>query len=279
METGRTRDRGRAVHKNVAHTDRREAGGFGFARLASGGVLGAFLGIGAWLLGAPQMLHWEDMFAVPTVLGALLGLTRARTGLWVASTAMAAGLITIGYTPLVPHLLSRNAVDALRPAPAVVVLSAYVHQDGSLSGQAQDRLLQGYALLRQGYAQEMVLTDSTDYHGSQVPAVRRQMRLLGLDYPVDVAGSVRDTHDEALAVARLARARGWRRVLLVTHPWHMRRAAAVFEKAGLNVIRSPCAEGEYDLYGLDTAPGRLRAFQDWLHETVGYAIYRHRGWI
>lgn len=253
--------------------------GFRYARLASGAVLGMFLGIGAWLLGVPQLMHWEDMFAGSAGLGALLGVTRAQSGLWAASAVMAASLIAVGYTPLVPRLLTRDTADALQPAPAVAVLSASIHRDGSLSDQAQDRLLQGYALLRLGDARELVLTDSTDGHGSQVPAVRRQMHLLGLDFPVDVVGPVRDTHDEARAVARLARARGWTRILLVTHPWHMRRAAAVFEKAGLRVTRCPCAEGEYDLDSLDTPPGRFQAFRDWLHEAVGYQIYRWRGWV
>jgi uncharacterized SAM-binding protein YcdF (DUF218 family) len=104
------------------------------------------------------------------------------------------------------------------------------------------------------------------------------MQALGLDYPVDEVGPVFNTHDEAVAVAALARQRGWHRVILVTHLWHMRRAAAVFEKAGLPVLCAPCDEAQYDLKALNTSDARLHAFRDWLHEIVGIAVYRLRGW-
>jgi uncharacterized SAM-binding protein YcdF (DUF218 family) len=68
-------------------------------------------------------------------------------------------------------------------------------------------------------------------------------------------------------------------VILVTQPWHMRRAAGVFEKAGLKVICTPCVEGHYDLTNLDSPSPRLLAFRDWAHEAIGYQVYRLRGWL
>jgi uncharacterized SAM-binding protein YcdF (DUF218 family) len=100
-----------------------------------------------------------------------------------------------------------------------------------------------------------------------------------LDYPIENAGEVADTHDEAMAVARLAHERQWDTVILVTSPWHMRRASAVFEKAGVRVLCSPSVEGKYDMDMLNRPHGRLRAFSDWLHEAIGYEVYRWRGWI
>jgi uncharacterized SAM-binding protein YcdF (DUF218 family) len=88
-----------------------------------------------------------------------------------------------------------------------------------------------------------------------------------------------NTHDEALAVAKLVHQRGWDRIILVTDSWHMRRAAAVFQKAGVKVICSPCQERLYDLEKLEDPQDRLEAFRDWLHEEVGFEWYRLRGWI
>jgi uncharacterized SAM-binding protein YcdF (DUF218 family) len=110
-------------------------------------------------------------------------------------------------------------------------------------------------------------------------AAREQMRDLGLHFPVEVVGPVRNTHDEAVAVSELARQRGWGQVILVTHPWHMRRAAAAFEKAGVKVICVPCVESQYDLGTFDTAGDRLAAFRFWVHETGGYLWYKLRGWV
>lgn len=246
----------------------------------TGFLLGAFLGVGLWLLGCYQSSGTKDMFLAPAAAGALLGLTRLRSCLWAGAFAVLGLLLVIGYSPLVPALTKAGSqADPLVPAPAVVVLSSSVHRGGALSSRAQDRALEGFTVLRGGYAPLLVLTDSVQEDGSQVPAVRGQMRVLGLRFPVEVTGPVRDTHDEALAVARIARRRGWKRVILVTHPWHMRRAAAVFRRAGVGVLRCPCLEGEYDLGSLDAAPSRYQAFRDWLHEAVGYQVYRWRGWV
>ncbi|HZO90102.1 MAG TPA: YdcF family protein [Chthonomonadaceae bacterium] len=249
-------------------------------RLAVGFALGAFVGLGAAQLGFQRVIHLEDEFLLAGLLGAVMALTRARRLLWAAALTTVALLLAVGYTPLVPALM-RGWVcsDPLQPAPAVVVLSASAHKDKSMSASMEDRILQGYALLRQGYAPRLVLTNAAIGNGTEVPTIRQQMRLLGLNYPIDEAGPVRDTHDEALEVARLARQRGWSRVLLVTHPSHMRRAAAVFERAGVHVLCCPCNEGGYDLSDLRDPRDRLHAFRDWLHETIGYLVYRWRGWI
>jgi uncharacterized SAM-binding protein YcdF (DUF218 family) len=102
---------------------------------------------------------------------------------------------------------------------------------------------------------------------------------MGLRYPVVEVGPVADTHDEALAVARLAHEKKWDRVILVTHPWHMKRAVAVFQKAGVNVIPSACVEGRYAWRNPDGVKEKLLAYLDWAHEFVGYYAYRKRGWV
>jgi uncharacterized SAM-binding protein YcdF (DUF218 family) len=259
--------------------DRRMRDNIPIRRAAEGFCLGALIGLGCSQLGFGTLLQIEDVFILPSLLGAGIALTRARTSLHLAAGIVLFGLLIIGYTPLVRFLMPTVIrQDPIHPAPAIVILSSTVHKDQSLSVRAQERIIEGYALLRQGYSPLLVLTRATTPFGPQTPAVRRQMELLGLRYPIQEVGPVQDTHDEALAVARLARERGWNEVILVTHPWHMRRAAAAFEKAGLSVVCAPCVEGEYDLHAY-TPPDRLRAFRDWLHESVGYQIYRWRGWI
>src|ERR1043165_4182405 len=99
------------------------------------------------------------------------------------------------------------------------------------------------------------------------------MANLGIQTPLTETPFVRNTHDEALEVAKIAKERGWRDVILVTHPQHMRRAAAVFEKTGLHVIASPCVEWRYNLSDLNNMPSRITALREWLHEEVGILVY------
>ena len=94
-----------------------------------------------------------------------------------------------------------------------------------------------------------------------------------------------DTHDEALKVRALATEHGWKRILLVTSANHQRRASATFRAQGLEVIPVPCNF----LTNISTAPGeaglsvpRYDGFikmATWLHEEIGWLMYRRRGWI
>ena len=94
-----------------------------------------------------------------------------------------------------------------------------------------------------------------------------------------------DTHDEALHTGTLAAERGWHRILLVTSATHMRRASAVFRAQGLEVIAAPC-NFLTDVSTASPPPGifvpRCEGFAKmatWLHEEVGWFMYRRRGWL
>ena len=115
-------------------------------------------------------------------------------------------------------------------------------------------MLHGFEVLRQGNAGTLVLTRSAKPDQAWAEIVRKEMREMGLSFPLEEVGPVLNTHDEALAVAKLVHQRGWGRVILVTDSWHMRRAAGVFE-AGVSVICSPCQERMYDLQRLRRSAG------------------------
>jgi uncharacterized SAM-binding protein YcdF (DUF218 family) len=247
-------------------------------RAGEGLLLGALFGLAGSQLGITQGL--KHPILIPAVLGAVVALTKARPAVWAAAAVVLIGFFIVGYTPLARVLVAGLEIrDDLGSAPAVVVLSSSVHKDGSLTSHAQERIVQGYLILGKGYAPRLVLTRGSPPAGSWVDSVAAQMSALGLHMPIEVVGPVRNTHDEALAVAKFAREKGWDHVILVTHPWHMRRAKAVFEKAGLHVLCSPCVEGRCDLRAMDDPGDRLGAFRYWLHEAVGYRVYKWRGWV
>jgi uncharacterized SAM-binding protein YcdF (DUF218 family) len=98
-------------------------------------------------------------------------------------------------------------------------------------------------------------------------------------------GLCRDTRDEAVKSAALAGERGWRRVVLVTSAWHMKRAEAAYRSAGLEVVPVACdfagmaavaADGPVQVL---PSSGSMRAVYFWLTELVGRVYYRWRGWL
>jgi uncharacterized SAM-binding protein YcdF (DUF218 family) len=200
--------------------------------------------------------------------------------LWVVNAILLGMVLILAYTPVARFLL--RGVERRDPpasADAVVVLASGFADDDAIGAHAQDRLLHGLILLHQGDAPEMVLTRPADAGGTWPTQARTEMQQLGVDYPIDEVGPVRNTHDEAVAIAELYRERGWHRVILVTHLWHMRRAAALLEKLDVTVICSPCSDSTFDETNVLRPADRITAFGYWLHEEAGFCVYRLRGWI
>jgi len=247
----------------------------------AGLILGTVTGVSLGELGlqSAPFFRGEHLLAASALVGVLVGISRLRRALWAAAAVATAGLLLVAYTPLVAEPV-RECVrrDGLQRVEAVVVLSSNIQADGEPTEAAQIRLLRGYEVLRAGFAKRLVIPRLMPPKASYMPAVRRQMEALGLDYPVDEVGPVGNTRDEAIAAATLARKEGWRRVILVSDPVHLRRAGAAFEKAGLAVLCTPCAERNYDLSSLAVPAERLHAFRDWLWESLGLWWYRRKGW-
>jgi len=90
------------------------------------------------------------------------------------------------------------------------------------------------------------------------------------------------THENAVYVARLLRGKGIRKIILVTEAYHMQRAVASFRKEGLAVVPAACGYRSYHpFHASDLWPGweAIAWNEDVLHESIGLAWYRIRGWI
>jgi uncharacterized SAM-binding protein YcdF (DUF218 family) len=141
-----------------------------------------------------------------------------------------------------------NVLDArlrppveLGPADAIVVLGAGLAPDGSLDGNSERRTVRGIVLYRRHLAPVIVFGGPT--YGMPVSEAElraRLARLLGVPADAIITDpEPRTTNEEAARLGPLLRARGARRVLLVTDGAHMARAEALFERQGLTVLPAP----------------------------------------
>jgi uncharacterized SAM-binding protein YcdF (DUF218 family) len=165
---------------------------------------------------------------------------------------------------------------------AVVALSAWVTDDRLLTPIGEDRLLGALAVARAHGVPRIVTTRITRPLGDSVATSDADQRhLVALGAPgiehVIVDGP-HTTREEALLVARLAADSGWRRVAVVTSPYHSRRACAAFERAGLAVTCTPARSTTVSWYSLRSPRDRLRAAGLLLYETLAGWLYRARGW-
>ena len=91
----------------------------------------------------------------------------------------------------------------------------------------------------------------------------------------------RSTYENALYASAFLRSKGIRRIALVTEAYHMLRAERSFRKQGLEVVPAPVGfRGPvFDLRSLLPSPVPIQRNAASLHEWLGLAWYRLRGWI
>lgn len=254
------------------------------ARLGVGLLAGALAGLLAVDLNLPSLVSWlgDRSYLVPAsaVVGALVWLTSLRRLASGVVALLALLWAVVAFTPLTAWLaeglVRRDPVDA---ADAVFVFSSRLQEDGDPTADAMSRLLRGVELVAEGRAPRLVVSELPPPAGPYAPLARAWLQAFARRGEVIVVGRILNTHDEAVAVARLFKERGFTRVLAVTSPVHTRRAAATLEKEGLTVLAVPSIEIRFDLERLRWPSDRRLAFAAVAHERIGLLVYRRRGWI
>jgi uncharacterized SAM-binding protein YcdF (DUF218 family) len=138
--------------------------------------------------------------------------------------------------------------DALAESDVIIVLA----------GNSPFRARHAETLYAQGWAPHVIISNEPlSSHGVQTTWLElRSVGLVHLQIPDDAIVPIPEisdsTYEEALRSRDIMRARGWRSAILVTDPFHMRRATMTFrqafDSAGLTVAASP-ADGSK--YGVD----------------------------
>jgi uncharacterized SAM-binding protein YcdF (DUF218 family) len=221
------------------------------------------------------------------LLGLLLATRRRAAGLLLAAACILLSLALGSHAvarllarELLPPVTAAQASD-LRDVQAIVILGAGVWSDPPEYGTAQPSEA---ALIRMRYAARLARQTgkplafaggigwgSADPAASEASAVQRALRE---DYGLRlrwVDDRSHDTAENATRMAELAGRDGVRRIALVTDAIHMPRAAALFRRAGFQVVPAPT--------------GFLRAEHnatlEWLPSTEGLLACRHviREWL
>jgi len=224
----------------------------------------------------------------------LLRLARTRTfflllgfgWLYLCSTAPFAdflsGILEKGYVS--------RAMSVVEQADAIVLLGGATRGDTHMStladlNQRADRLVHAVALYKAGKA-PVVLVSGGSATGARPEAkqIKDLLEIMGVPARRILLENVsRNTRENAQFSAQILKSRDIHRILLVTSAYHMRRARALFEAEGLSVIPAPTdfqrlVAQEIIPPWLPTA-SRLNQTTDALHELVGIAVYRMRGWL
>lgn len=190
---------------------------------------------------------------------------------------------------------ARETLAEVPVCDAVVVLGGGIAPSkydpaGFTFTDAGDRIIAAVEVLRLGKAPVLVLGggfyETDGEKESDAPQVQDWLVRSGLvTNQIVQVGITHNTREEAVKVKALAGEHEWKRVILVTSAFHMKRTEAVFRTAGLDVIPVAC---DFNTVGRPKGgrtfnpfpkPEGFGALNYYIHEQVGMLIYRLRGWI
>lgn len=237
------------------------------ARLSEMSVL-----ILAVLAGRSRDRSWERR------LRSLYRRSRGRLFGTVAALAIAYALL---FQTNLPWLLARPLEEADRPraADAIVVFAGGVGESGVAGGGYQERVKQAVDLYRAGYAPRLIFSSgyTFTFHETQVMLNLAVAEGIPADAVV-LETRAANTHENVLYTHEILSEHGWGRILLVSSPYHMRRAILTWRRLApsVEVIAAPVPQSQFYASARGASLDQLRGL---LHEYTAIVVYWLRGWI
>lgn len=156
----------------------------------------------------------------------------------------ATGTVIAALLALALRIDSYGQVDRAEKADAIVVLGARVLPNGEPADSLRTRTLQAAKLYRDGIAPVIICTGGV---GDNPPAESKVSAALAAQNGVPQQDLILEEHststrENAEYAARICRERGWKRVVVVSDPYHLLRASREFERAGLVPYTSPALD-------------------------------------
>ncbi len=205
---------------------------------------------------------------------------RARRRIVPAAVAVAAAYLLVFQTTFVwwaASPLQRQA--APQPVDAIVVFAGGVGESGLAGGGYQERVKTAVDLYRAHYAARLVFSSGFRFVFHEAEVMRDLAVANGVPAEViELEQAAANTHDNVVLTRAILARHGWRRILLVSSPYHMRRAMLTWRRSApeVEVIPAPVPQSLFYLHERGPNLDQLRGI---VQEYAGIAAYWWRGWI
>ncbi|MFH1888956.1 MAG: ElyC/SanA/YdcF family protein [Candidatus Omnitrophota bacterium] len=171
----------------------------------------------------------------------------------------------------------------------IVVFAGGVGESGKAGQGYEERVQRAVELYKKGYARHIIFSSGYMYVYEE-PLLMKALAV-SLGVPAEailIEDKAKNTYENVLFSERILRQNGWQKIILVTSPYHMRRASLVFEKNArdLRVIRVPPRKSIF-YAGNDTNVSGIKWWRDVnleqikgiLHEYLSIIYYKWKGYI
>lgn len=164
-------------------------------------------------------------------------------------------------------------------ADAVVVFAGGVGESGQAGGGYQERLKHAVDLYRGGFAPRIVISSGFVFAFKEAEV----MRGLAIDNGVPASAIVLETQaantrENVSFTREILDRNGWRRILLVSSPYHMRRALLTWRRAAPEVAVSPqpVPQSQFYAHGRGASLNQIRGI---VQEYAALVNYWWKDWI
>ena len=152
--------------------------------------------------------------------------------------------------------------------------------------EAGDRILHAFEAMRQGKAENIVLSSGFNRIGVDQKNPWSDYLTNWISNwdifkgNISSLGGRMNTHDEAQGVKELAQEKGWEKIMLVTSAYHMKRSAEIFRRMDLEVVEYPV---DFYVIGIPQNPPYftlipesqgLKFSEIWFKEIIGNLLYK-----
>lgn len=169
--------------------------------------------------------------------------------------------------------------EPVRPVEAIVVFAGGVGESGKAGGGYQERVKRAVDLYHAGLSPHLIFSSGYTFvfqeaevmkelavaHGVPASAIFLETKAINTFQNVAFVRQILDEHD-------------WRTILLVSSPYHLRRAVLTFHKVApdVTVISAPVLHSQFYAHSSGASLDQMRGI---LHEYLGILDYWRKGWI
>jgi uncharacterized SAM-binding protein YcdF (DUF218 family) len=164
-------------------------------------------------------------------------------------------------------------------ADAVVVFAGGVGESGQAGGGYQERVKHAVDLYRAGFAPRVIISSGFVFAFKEAEVMRSLAIDSGVpDSAILLETQSANTHENVTSTREILKASGWRRILLVSSPYHMRRALLTWRKAApeVEVIPEPVPQSQFYAHARGASLNQIRGI---LQEYAALVDYWWKGWI